>query len=296
MPQVTNIMVSNNAEMNVDCSNNDCWDSDDSDFEFEDKAEEAGANSDTGAPGDTEGSDEDEIVSEDDEETLPSVIVPGGVAIVGIDIETNNPQHDRCSIIEIGLYYQPLPPQIPRSIKRRCAPDGGEYGHFNKHSTAVHKIQPSHVANMWSFKQNWEQVIVPFFQSISGKVLLVAHNGYSFDYDILCKVLKRHKLNFPPNVERCCDTLVLLRKHLPACPGSLPKAYKFVTEKEMLGHHDAQHDAEACVKVLLSKQLQEKLIAAKRAQITVSISSLFEKIEKKHQKLISDERRLETRR
>ena len=99
----------------------------------------------------------------------------------------------------------------------------------------IHGITPEKTANAPTFDKIWHKV-EPF---INGQTV-VAHNGLSFDFQVLAKTLEYYGLQEPIYEKRC--TYKIYRQGLSA-----------LCEKHNipLNHHDALSDARACAELYL---------------------------------------------
>jgi len=102
-------------------------------------------------------------------------------------------------------------------------------------------------------------------QATHGPVVLVAHNGFSFDCKFLHHTLKRVHLALPTNVSHFVDTLQLAREadFRPSPPNKkLGTLNHRVTGRDITNAHDALADARAVATVLF--QLPELRVAVVR--------------------------------
>jgi DNA polymerase III subunit epsilon len=100
----------------------------------------------------------------------------------------------------------------------------------------IHGITPQITANAPTFDQVWH-IIEPFIID----QVIVAHNGFSFDFPVLNQTLEYYGLQVPVYEKRC--TYKIYRKGLASlCQfNNIP-----------LNHHDALSDARACAELYLS--------------------------------------------
>ncbi len=104
-----------------------------------------------------------------------------------------------------------------------------------EHLIAIHGITPQQTAKALTFDKIWNQ-IEPF---ITGQNL-VAHNGFSFDFQCLNQVLDYYNIAIPEYTRHC--TYKIFGTNL----ASLCNTYKIP-----LNHHDALSDALACAKLFM---------------------------------------------
>ncbi len=152
-----------------------------------------------------------------------------------IDFETA--QGYRHTICQVGLVVVE-DGIITKEINLLVKPPGNYYWN---HFTDIHRIDASHTENSPTFDLVWE-VICPF---ISGQIV-VAHNGFGFDFHVLKKTLEHYKIPEPEYQKYC--TYQIYRVKLD----SLCEKYQIP-----LNHHDALSDAKACAELFLI-HLREK--------------------------------------
>ncbi|HOU99239.1 MAG TPA: exonuclease domain-containing protein, partial [Bacteroidales bacterium] len=99
----------------------------------------------------------------------------------------------------------------------------------------IHGITPDDTANAPTFDKVWHK-IEPFIKEQN----VVAHNGFSFDFQVLEKTLEYYGMQ-APDYEKYC-TYRIFKDNL----ASLCKYYKIP-----LNHHDALSDAKACAELFL---------------------------------------------
>lgn len=100
----------------------------------------------------------------------------------------------------------------------------------------VHHITPQATANVPTFDKIW-YMIEPFIKD----QIVVAHNGFSFDFDVLAKTLGYYGMPVP-EYEKHCTCNIFNRKSLD----SLCERYAIP-----LNHHEALSDARACAQLYL---------------------------------------------
>lgn len=144
-----------------------------------------------------------------------------------IDFETANGY--RTSICQIGLVRienQKIVKQLSILVQ---PPDNSYWNQF----TAIHGITAKKTAKAPTFDRVWKE-IEPFIKNQQ----VVAHNGFSFDFDCLAKTLEYYNLPTPEYSKHC--TLKIYRKGL----GLLCQELNIP-----LNHHDALSDARACAEL-----------------------------------------------
>lgn len=146
-----------------------------------------------------------------------------------IDFETA--QHARNSICQVGL-VRVENGKITKEISLLVQPPDNYY--FESF-TEVHGIKPEDTADAPTFDKIWPQIEVYIKNQI-----VVAHNGFSFDFDVLKQTLNHYGLQMPVYEKQC--TYKIFRDKL----SSLCEKYKIP-----LNHHDALSDAKACAELYL---------------------------------------------
>ncbi len=144
-----------------------------------------------------------------------------------IDFETA--QGYRFSICQVGLVRVEqgcVTQEMSLLVK---PPDNYYWGDF----TDIHGIDSKKTAQSPTFNQIWHK-IEPYITNQN----VVAHNGFSFDFDVLSKTLEYYGMKEPPYQKFC--TYRIFKKDL----SSLCHHYHIP-----LNHHDALSDAKACAKL-----------------------------------------------
>ena len=114
------------------------------------------------------------------------------------------------------------------------------YNYYWRRFIDIHGITPQDTLHSPTFAEVWHK-IEPFIKD----KLVVAHNGFGFDFPVLAKTLGYYNLSVPDYEKQC--TYRLYRKNL----ASLCNEYDIP-----LNHHDALSDARACA-MLYMMHLQE---------------------------------------
>lgn len=99
----------------------------------------------------------------------------------------------------------------------------------------IHGITPEITRNEPPFSSVWP-LVEPYIKN----QIVVAHNGFSFDFTVLSKTLEYFGMDCPEYEKHC--TYKLFRKNL----ATLCKEYNIP-----LNHHDALSDARACANLFL---------------------------------------------
>lgn len=141
-----------------------------------------------------------------------------------IDFETAT--YERSSICQVGLvrFENGV---IVKEFNSLIKPPGNLY---YDNLIDVHGITPDDTENAPTFDQIWPEIIeyIKFTD-------VVAHNGFSFDFQCLDKTLAFYQLEVPQYFKFC--TYKIYKNNLAA----LAKTYGIP-----LNHHDALSDARAC--------------------------------------------------
>lgn len=144
-----------------------------------------------------------------------------------IDFETAQPK--RWSICQIGL-VRVEKGKIVQELDLLVQPPDNYYW---ERLTEIHGITPSHTRNAPTFAQIWHQ-IQPFIEN----QLVVAHNGFSFDFSALAQTLTYYGIP-EPNYEKQCTYKIYGEKLNILCQ----------EHQIPLNHHDALSDARACAEL-----------------------------------------------
>lgn len=146
---------------------------------------------------------------------------------IALDIETAT--GNRNSICQIGLVLFNAK-KIIKKISYLVKPPNNEYFVMN---TRVHGLNSSDTKDSFSFNIIWPEI-----KNLLTDNLIICHNC-SFDIDCIIKTLKYYNINCPKFNYEC--TYNLTNKSLDF----LVKALNI----ELIYHHDALSDAEACAKI-----------------------------------------------
>ena len=146
-----------------------------------------------------------------------------------IDFETAHGK--RWSICQVGLIRveQGI---VKEQISFLVKPPDNLY--FDK-NIEIHGITPKHTAKAPTFDKVWHR-IEPF---IKGQHV-VAHNGFSFDFQCLTQVLAYYNLEIPEFTGHCTYRLFGSSLASLCCRYKIP-----------LNHHDALSDARACAELFM---------------------------------------------
>lgn len=118
-----------------------------------------------------------------------------------IDLETTDNLAATAEIVEIAAVRVrdgKITEQFHSLVKPRCAISG--------EATAIHKISAAHVEGAPPFEKIW-----PEFRAFCGDDVLIAHNGYEFDFQILRRLAKATSIPFDSTQY---DSLLLARELL----------------------------------------------------------------------------------
>ncbi|MBD3224437.1 MAG: AAA family ATPase [Caldithrix sp.] len=128
---------------------------------------------------------------------------------VVFDLETTGKNPDNCGIVEIAAikieagqitdsYQTLINPQMP----------------IEKEAQNVHHISPQDVKDAPSIENEW-----PNFRRFIGDHLLIAHNGYAFDFKIIDRI--NHGIGNPKINNIRYDSLILARRLFPGQQNSI---------------------------------------------------------------------------
>ncbi len=156
-----------------------------------------------------------------------------------IDFETANPC--RTSICQVGIVCVENG-LIVEEISLLVQPPQNKYQW--RYFIETHGITAAETQNSPAFAEIWHQIK----HCIEGRKV-VAHNGFSFDFDVLGKTLRHYGIP-EPEYEKCC-TYRIYGEGL----ASLSEKHNIP-----LNHHDALSDARACA-VLYLKHLNSQVLS-----------------------------------
>lgn len=158
-------------------------------------------------------------------------------SFTAIDFETA--QGKRCSICQVGL-VRVENGVITKEISFLVQPPGNYY--WKWFTNDIHGISPEDTANEPTFDKLWH-IIEPYITN----QCVVAHNGFSFDFNVLGKTLEYYGLQVP-EYEKHCTCNIFDRKAL----NTLCDAFNIP-----LNHHEALSDARACAQLFLIHLLRQ---------------------------------------
>ena len=150
-------------------------------------------------------------------------------SFTAIDFETA--QGSRSSICQVGL-VRVENGIITKEINLLVQPPDNYYW---SRFTDIHGISAKHTEKEATFDQIWHQ-IGPYIENQN----VVAHNGFGFDFPVLCKTLEYYDMPTPDYNKFC--TYKIYKSNL----ANLCKRYNIE-----LNHHDALSDARACGELYL---------------------------------------------
>ena len=150
---------------------------------------------------------------------------------VAFDIETTDLDLDRAEIVEIGAVR----------VRGGCEVDSFQslvcpVGEISPAASAVHGMGEAQLAQAPPLEE-----VYPKFREFAGTDLLVAHNGFRFDFQVLHRETRRKGLPKIPNAT--LDTLPVARSYFPQAPhgiDALCERYQ-IQKSEM--RHRALEDA-----------------------------------------------------
>ena len=170
-----------------------------------------------------------------------------------VDLETTDNDTEKAEIVEIAavrVRNGEIVETFNTLVKPKVAISSG--------ASATHGIYQSEVATASPFADIW-----PKFQAFCGSDVIVAHNGYDFDFKILQRMAKELGKPF----DLCTyDTLPLARDLYPTSRklGDLARQFGIPLEKA----HRALHDSEALAKVTLRLDEAKRAHARKTALVS----------------------------
>jgi len=144
-----------------------------------------------------------------------------------IDFETANSR--RSSICSIGL-IRVVDNEIVHEFSTLIQPPNNLY--WDK-LTEIHRIKAQDTLNAPSFDKVWMQ-IVPFIH----EQLVVAHCGFSFDFNCLDKVLEYYEIPKPLYEKHCTNKLYKAKLDVLCERYGIP-----------LNHYEALSEARACAEL-----------------------------------------------
>ena len=147
-----------------------------------------------------------------------------------IDFETA--QGNRTSICQVGL-VRVENGKISKEISFLVQPPGNYYW---ERFTDIHGITPEVTASVPTFDKLWH-LIEPLITNQQ----VVAHNGFSFDFNVLEKTLEYYGME-TPEYKKYCTCNIYNRQAL----NTLCEEYDIP-----LHHHEALSDARACAELYL---------------------------------------------
>lgn len=156
------------------------------------------------------------------------------MTFTALDFETAN--GNRNSICQVGLVHFEKGILVKELSILVQPPQNFYWRNF----TMIHGISPYTTVNSPSFDMVWDE-IKPYIENH----LVVAHNGFSFDFPVLQHTLSFYGLETPQYQKFC--TLRYYKKGL----ATLCERFGIP-----LNHHDALSDAKACAQLFMMSQNQ----------------------------------------
>ena len=151
------------------------------------------------------------------------------------DVETPNRHNDR--ICSIGAIVTNETGAIVDKKSYLVNPES----RFDDINMSIHGITPSDVRGAKTFPEIWNDSLVSFFPADG----VVAHNA-RFDLGVLTKTLVSYDIP-SPRIRYAC-TLSMSKRITSLDSGKLPRVCNALGI-EMMKHHQAESDAEACMRV-----------------------------------------------
>lgn len=154
-----------------------------------------------------------------------------------IDFETANEQ--RSSICSVGLVVV-RNGLITKKVHRLIKPEPDYYNYWN---TRIHGLTAQDTDNEPVFSEVWSELT-----PLIAEYPLIAHNS-PFDEGCLKAAFKTYGMDYPDYAFYCtCRTA---RKVLKGLPNYQLQTVSAACGFELLNHHDALADAEACAAIAL---------------------------------------------
>jgi DNA polymerase-3 subunit epsilon len=146
-----------------------------------------------------------------------------------IDFETA--QGYRWSICQVGI-VRVVEGIITEELNILVQPPDNYYWY---NFTEIHGIASADTATAPTFDKVWP-IIAPYIED----QLVIAHNGFGFDFPVLAKTLEYYGMSNPEYQKQC--TYKIYKSNL----ANLRKEHKI-----KLNHHDALSDARACATLFI---------------------------------------------
>jgi DNA polymerase III epsilon subunit-like protein len=109
--------------------------------------------------------------------------LPAGLSeFVAVDIETTDTDVDSCEVVELGA-VRVRGGTIVDEFHRLVRPAG----RISPRASEIHGYRDADVADAAGFAEVWSE-----FRAFAGGELLVAHNGYAFDFPVLERLAQGH--------------------------------------------------------------------------------------------------------
>ena len=203
--------------------------------------------------------------------TVQSLITPPDRDLqdyVAFDVETTDLDLDRAEIIELGA-VRVRQGSIVGRFHTRVRPQG----EVSPGAIETHGITNADLADAPAFRDAGNR-----FLNFVGNDVLIAHNGYGFDFRVLNREFNRHSLTRMPNAR--FDTLPMARSYYPEDPNSVDAlAERFGIDIES-GRHRALDDARFLHQIVQGL-LRERAARARKGALesaldTVALALLFQ--------------------
>lgn len=169
---------------------------------------------------------------------------------VVLDLETTSGDTRTTRIVEIGA-VKVQDGQITGKFGKLVNPEQP----ITQGAYKVHGISEAEVRNEKTFKE-----LLPEFREFIGDDMLVAHNGFGFDFPILLRLSREAEGKMLPN--RRFDTLPLARRLFPGQPASVDALMQRFGIQDVGGRHRALDDTIYLTPIF--EQLQEVELSLNR--------------------------------
>lgn len=177
---------------------------------------------------------------------------------VAIDVETTDDDMESCEVVEIAavrVRNGAVVEELSEFVKPGCA--------INEEATKIHGISALDVQDARPFKEVW-----PEFRKFCGEDIVVAHNGYGFDFPILSRMVA----NSGGELDLVTfDSLPIARSLITGSRQLPDLAARFKIETGR--SHRALDDARCLAAVFLRLE-QEKLARARKTALVGSLDEL----------------------
>ena len=200
---------------------------------------------------------------------------------VAFDIETTDLDLDRAEIIEIGAVRVRGGREVA-AFQSLVRPAGA----ISPAASAVHGIEAAQLSRTPSLQE-----VYPELRAFAGNDLLVAHNGFRFDFQVLHREARRKRLPRIPNAT--LDTLPVARSYFPGAPNGLDALRERYGIQTPEARHRALDDARVLHRVFEGLKRERASRARRTAHEglldRVALCMLFQERPGDHNRLTEEE-------